>query len=202
MISRSELHGARHGVLGEMVQKCTTFVRNGARLVPIAALGKDYSISDQEAAHAPSDQLGVHPSSLLLNPEGEYMPLSERTRVVPAQDENAAGQAASLQDHPALAARMEAVRPSKPIDLSFAVWLSRQLRRQRISQRELARRGGLDHSTISRLLVGGRAPNWSTVQRIAQVVGFPPPSVLFGGLMTRGIADDERRARSQRRDGR
>jgi DNA-binding XRE family transcriptional regulator len=89
---------------------------------------------------------------------------------------------------------------AKTLDLSFAVWLSRQLRRQRISQRELARRGGLDHSTISRILVGARAPSWSTVQRIAQVVGFPPPNVLLGGLRSDWMPGDEGPARSRPRD--
>jgi DNA-binding XRE family transcriptional regulator len=70
--------------------------------------------------------------------------------------------------------------PPERIDLSFAVWLARQLRRRHITQRELARRGGLDHSTISRILVGSRAPNWTTVQRIALVVGFPPSNVMLG----------------------
>jgi len=83
------------------------------------------------------------------------------------------------------AARKPTMALSEKLDLSFAVWLSRQLRRQRISQRELARRGGLDHSTISRILVGARAPSWSTMQRIAQVVGFPPPNVLLGAFRTR-----------------
>ena len=91
---------------------------------------------------------------------------------------------------------------SEKFDLSFAVWLSRQLRRQRISQRELARRGGLDHSTISRILVGARAPSWSTMQRIAHVVGFPPPDVLLGAFRTTRTPGEEQPARSQRRDER
>jgi DNA-binding XRE family transcriptional regulator len=88
------------------------------------------------------------------------------------------------------AARKHSMALSEKLDLSFAVWLSRQLRRQRISQRELARRGGLDHSTISRILVGARAPSWSTMQRIAQVVGFPPPNVLLGAFRTRPPGED------------
>jgi len=89
--------------------------------------------------------------------------------------------------------------PPDRIDLSFAVWLARHLRRRRISQRELARRAGLDHSTISRILDGSRAPSWSTVQRIALVVGFPPSNVMLGRLgslaresppLTRRRADD------------
>jgi DNA-binding XRE family transcriptional regulator len=100
---------------------------------------------------------------------------------------------------PAPAASKRPVVLPKSLDLSFAVWLSRQLRRRRISQRELARRGGLDHSTISRILLGARAPSWNTVQRIARVVGFPPPNVLLGGLRMNSIPGDEGSAPSQRR---
>jgi hypothetical protein len=120
--------------------------------------------------------------------------MSERARDVPAPE---AGTRARQQVGPAPAEMTQAgALPRRP-DLSFAVWLSRQLRRQRISQRELARRGGLDHSTISRILVGARAPSWSTVQRIAKVVGFPPPNVLLGGLRSDWIPGDEGPARSQ-----
>jgi DNA-binding XRE family transcriptional regulator len=100
---------------------------------------------------------------------------------------------------PAPAASKRPVVLPKSLDLSFAVWLSRQLRRRRISQRELARRGGLDHSTISRILLGARAPSWSTVQRIAHVVGFPPPNVLLGGLRMDSSPGDDGSAPSQRR---
>lgn len=108
--------------------------------------------------------------------------MSERARDVPVAeaDARASGDVISTP-----AARKHSMALSEKLDLSFAVWLSRQLRRQRISQRELARRGGLDHSTISRILVGARAPSWSTMQRIAQVVGFPPPNVLLGAFRTR-----------------
>jgi hypothetical protein len=108
--------------------------------------------------------------------------MSERARDVPVAeaDARASGDVISTP-----AARKHSMALSEKLDLSFAVWLSRQLRRRRISQRELARRGGLDHSTISRILVGARAPSWSTMQRIAQVVGFPPPNVLLGAFHTR-----------------
>jgi DNA-binding XRE family transcriptional regulator len=123
--------------------------------------------------------------------------MSERTRVVPAAEVDARG---SRHVDPEPAASDPASATPERLDLSFAIWLARQLRRKRISQRELARRGGLDHSTISRILVGARAPSWSTVQRIAHVVGMPPPNVLLGGLRTSWTADEERPARSQRHD--
>jgi DNA-binding XRE family transcriptional regulator len=120
--------------------------------------------------------------------------MSERARDVPAAEVD---RRARRPVSPTRAATDRTTGLSEKLDLSFAVWLSRQLRRQRISQRELARRGGLDHSTISRILVGARAPSWSTMQRIAQVVGFPPPSVLLGALRTSLAPDVERSARSQ-----
>jgi DNA-binding XRE family transcriptional regulator len=144
--------------------------------------------------------IGGHPPHFASNGRnrgmGDYQ-ISERTRDVPTIE---VGKQASQIADPAPAAEQHATSLPPRLDLSFAIWLSRQLRRQRMSQRELARRGGLDHSTISRILVGARAPSWSTVQRIAQVVGFPPPNVLLGGSHTHSIPDDDRPARSQRRD--
>ena len=122
--------------------------------------------------------------------------MSDRARDVPAPE---ARTRARQQVGPAPAEMTQATVLPRTLDLSFAVWLSRQLRRQRISQRELARRGGLDHSTISRILVGARAPSWSTVQRIAQVVGFPPPNVPLGGLRSDWTPGDEEPPRSQPR---
>src|SRR6266550_2866180 len=120
--------------------------------------------------------------------------MSERARDVPAAEVDTR---ARRPAGPSSAATERTTGLSEKLDLSFAVWLSRQLRRQRFSQRELARRGGLDHSTISRILVGARAPSWSTMQRIAQVVGFPPPSVLMGALRTSLTPGEERSTRSQ-----
>jgi DNA-binding XRE family transcriptional regulator len=125
--------------------------------------------------------------------------MSERARDVPAAEVDAL---AGRDVVTAPAARKHTMALSEKLDLSFAVWLSRQLRRQRISQRELARRGGLDHSTISRILMGARAPSWSTMQRIAQVVGFPPPNVLLGAFRLTRTPDEEQLARSQLRDER
>jgi transcriptional regulator with XRE-family HTH domain len=85
---------------------------------------------------------------------------------------------------------METVR-REPIDLSFAIWLSRQLRRHRVTQREVARRSGLNHSTISRILLGHREPSWGTVQRLALAVGYPPPNVLLGRFGVHARPDRE-----------
>lgn len=151
-------------------------------------------------SRASPDTIGDYPTHVAADcvsgEEGNNQ-MSEQGRDVPAPE---AGTWASQQAGPAPAETKQATALTKRLDLSFAVWLSRQLRRRRISQRELARRGGLDHSTISRILVGARAPSWSTVQRIAQVVGFPPTNVLLGGLRPDWISGDEGPARSQRHD--
>jgi hypothetical protein len=123
--------------------------------------------------------------------------MSDWARDVPSTGVNARSERPG--DAAAAAWKSATPLPQGP-DLSFAVWLSRQLRRHHISQRELARRGGLDHSTVSRILVGARAPSWSTVQRIAHVVGFPPPNVLLGALRTDWIPGEELPGRSRPRD--
>ena len=125
--------------------------------------------------------------------------MSERTRVVPAP---VVGMRSEQPGARAPAERKPPASLPRGPDLSFAVWLSRQLRRHHISQRELARRGVLDHSTVSRILVGERAPSWSTVQRIAHVVGFPPPNVLFGALRSDWIPGEGLPGRSRPRDER
>lgn len=52
----------------------------------------------------------------------------------------------------------------------FQDWLQTELRVRRMSQRQLAARAGVDHSSVSRLLRGGRVPSLRTVLRIAQSV--------------------------------
>lgn len=52
----------------------------------------------------------------------------------------------------------------------FNLWLRRQLRERRISQRQLAMLSGVDHSTISRLLRGDRAPTLETATKLAHAL--------------------------------
>jgi transcriptional regulator with XRE-family HTH domain len=52
----------------------------------------------------------------------------------------------------------------------FGSWLSRQLRIRRMSQRQLATRSGVDHSTISRLIRSDRQPSLATASRISRVL--------------------------------
>ncbi len=53
----------------------------------------------------------------------------------------------------------------------FAAWLATQLRARRISQRQLAERSGVAHSTVSRILAGGRVPTLSTANRLVRALG-------------------------------
>jgi transcriptional regulator with XRE-family HTH domain len=53
----------------------------------------------------------------------------------------------------------------------FAAWLATQLRARRISQRQLAERSGVAHSTVSRILAGGRVPTLATANRLVRALG-------------------------------
>ncbi len=58
----------------------------------------------------------------------------------------------------------------------FDEWLRRELRVRRMSQRQLAHQAGLDHSTISRLVLGLRAPSLATVTKLVHGLrGFGHP---------------------------
>jgi transcriptional regulator with XRE-family HTH domain len=50
--------------------------------------------------------------------------------------------------------------------LVFNLWLRRQLRERRMSQRQLAALSGVDHSTISRLLLQDRRPSLATATKL------------------------------------
>ncbi len=52
----------------------------------------------------------------------------------------------------------------------FGIWLRRRLRERRMSQRQLANLSGVNHSTISRLLVGDRTPSLDTATRLARAL--------------------------------
>jgi transcriptional regulator with XRE-family HTH domain len=51
---------------------------------------------------------------------------------------------------------------------AFNEWLRDQLKAKKMSQRQLARQSGVDHSTISRLLRGDRMPSLGTAQKLAR----------------------------------
>jgi transcriptional regulator with XRE-family HTH domain len=55
--------------------------------------------------------------------------------------------------------------------LVFNLWLRRQLRERRMSQRQLAALSGVDHSTISRLLSEDRRPSLATATKLVAALG-------------------------------
>jgi transcriptional regulator with XRE-family HTH domain len=65
----------------------------------------------------------------------------------------------------------------------FNLWLRRQLRERRMSQRQLAALSGVDHSTISRLLLHDRRPSLATATKLAgalrHVEGEPATADYF-----------------------
>jgi len=61
----------------------------------------------------------------------------------------------------------------------FARWLEAELRARRLSRRGLARRSGVDHSTIVRLRQGQRDPSLATATRIARALGSPAGRVTL-----------------------
>jgi transcriptional regulator with XRE-family HTH domain len=71
-------------------------------------------------------------------------------------------------------------RPALDLDLvaegasrPFAVWLRVALEARRLSQRQLALRSGVAHSTISRLLTETRSPTLTTATALARALGSP-----------------------------
>lgn len=56
---------------------------------------------------------------------------------------------------------------------AFNQWLQVQLRARKLTQRQLAQKSGVDHSTISRLMSGNRVPSLRTATRLAQGLGMP-----------------------------
>ena len=56
---------------------------------------------------------------------------------------------------------------------TFDEWLQSQLKATQLSQRQLAQKSGVDHSTISRLIQGGRTPSLRTAVSLARGLGMP-----------------------------
>lgn len=55
---------------------------------------------------------------------------------------------------------------------TFSQWLKVQLRARKLTQRQLAQRSGVDHSTISRLVRGNRIPSLRTANLLAYSLGI------------------------------
>ncbi|MEO6295004.1 MAG: helix-turn-helix transcriptional regulator [Candidatus Limnocylindria bacterium] len=61
--------------------------------------------------------------------------------------------------------------PNRITDGDFSGWLHDAMAERRITQRALAMRTGINHSTISRLIAGDRIPSLSTAIAIVKVLG-------------------------------
>jgi transcriptional regulator with XRE-family HTH domain len=62
--------------------------------------------------------------------------------------------------------------PTRSDGQTFGEWLGAQLRARRLTQRQLAGKSGVDHSTISRLVRGDRVPSWSTANQLVRSLGI------------------------------
>ncbi len=65
-----------------------------------------------------------------------------------------------------------AASPASADGRLFCQWLNDQLRARKLTQRQLAQRSGVDHSTISRLARGDRTPSLRTADRLARSLGM------------------------------
>jgi transcriptional regulator with XRE-family HTH domain len=64
--------------------------------------------------------------------------------------------------------------PVQVAEGDFGGWVRDAMARRGISQRVLAMRTGVSHSTISRLVTGDRTPSLSTALAIIRVLAGPP----------------------------
>jgi len=73
--------------------------------------------------------------------------------------------------------RTDRRQPAQPQQVtSIGAWLKGQLEARRWSQRALAERSGVDHSTISRLIHHDRNPSLDTVRKLAAALGVTAPT--------------------------
>jgi transcriptional regulator with XRE-family HTH domain len=62
--------------------------------------------------------------------------------------------------------------PTRSGGRTFSDWLRVQLRARRLTQRQLAQKSGVDHSTISRLMRGDRTPSLRTAALLTHGLGM------------------------------
>ncbi len=63
--------------------------------------------------------------------------------------------------------------PKRIVDGDFSGWLREAMAERRVTQRALAMRSGVHHSTISRILSSDRIPSLTTAIAIFAVLGTP-----------------------------
>lgn len=69
---------------------------------------------------------------------------------------------------------------------TFNAWLRHRLETSRLTQRQLADKAGIHHSTISRLVRGHRMPSLRTVTSLAHALGVPDVAAMPGELRPDG----------------
>ena len=79
----------------------------------------------------------------------------------------------------------------------FRGWLAAEMRQRAMSQRMLAGRSGVDHSSISRLLSAGRSPSMETMVRLAAALGAHLPAYVAPTRISGSIDADIRAALSE-----
>lgn len=90
---------------------------------------------------------------------------------------------------------VEEMSGRRSLEVAAGPWLRIELRRRRISQRLLAQRAGVDHSTIARIISGNRSPSLDTLAKLAHGLRILDADVAaLLDLVTTGTADDERSA--------
>ncbi|MEO5885320.1 MAG: helix-turn-helix transcriptional regulator [Candidatus Limnocylindrales bacterium] len=75
-----------------------------------------------------------------------------------------------------------AVDPPIASGPAFTDWLRRRLKASGFTQRQLAEKTGVDHSTISRLIRGNRVPSLRTAAMLARGLGVPDASAPHDDL--------------------
>jgi transcriptional regulator with XRE-family HTH domain len=85
---------------------------------------------------------------------------------------------------------------------AFTQWLRLQLRARKLTQRQLAQKSGVDHSTISRLMRGNRTPSLRIATLLARGLGLPQdPGWLDGQSFGRSDTPAARVEYALRSDG-
>jgi transcriptional regulator with XRE-family HTH domain len=78
-----------------------------------------------------------------------------------------------IERHPPSATGDRTVGPMASGGQTFSEWLRLQLKARKMTQRQLAQKSGVDHSTVSRLLRGDRIPSLRTANPLAHSLGMP-----------------------------
>ena len=77
----------------------------------------------------------------------------------------------------AIGSRHPSVLPSAWLEGRFAEWLVQRMAERQLTQRMVAKRAGISHATISRLLNEGRQPSLATALALLRVLGPEPVRV-------------------------